>query len=323
MNNVLRACFLLCLVCGTGLPASADFPEREITVYVGSSAGGVTDTCLRILGDSVSKSLGQPVVIVNKPGASHTICANLVANSRPDGYSLGAVSSGAFIQVPHMRKVPYDPKHDFTWIVTHTEYTSGLVVKADAPWKNLSEFLEYAKKNPGKVIYGSDGHGMGTHVLMEYLALKHGGITWKHVPIPGGPKLATALLGGHINAYAAAGTHVQFVKDGTMRLLVSFNRVRMKAAPDVPTIYELGLTDLQLGTPLVIFGPAKMPAPIFHKIEGAFLKAMKEQVYLDYLDKVQFPHIFGDGKETERMMDLKSKGWGELIRLTGIKEQER
>ena len=141
--------------------------------------------------------------------------------------------------VPHMRKVPYDYRNDFTWIATYTEYTSGLVVKADAPWKTLEEFLDYAKKNPGKVIYGSDGHGVGTHILMEYLALKKGGINWKHVPIAGGPKLATALLGGHIHAWSAAGTHVQMVKDGTVRLLVSFNKTRMKSAPEVPTIVEL------------------------------------------------------------------------------------
>jgi tripartite-type tricarboxylate transporter receptor subunit TctC len=300
------------------------WPEREITVYNGSSAGGVTDMATRILSDSVGKMFGQPVVVVNKPGASHTACANLVANAKPDGYTLGALSSGAFIQVPHQRKVPFDFQKDFTYIATYTEYTSGLVVKKDAPWKNLDEFLDYAKKNPGKVIYGSDGYGMGTHVLMEYLAMKKGGIEWKHVPIPGGPKLATALLGGHIHAWSAAGSHVQMVKDGTVRLMVSFNQTRMKAAPDVPTIYELGLMgNLSLGTPLVIIAPKKLPEPLSKKLEDAFLKAMKEPAYLDYLDKVLFPPVFAGGKETTEQMVIKSKGWGELVRITGIKEEQK
>jgi tripartite-type tricarboxylate transporter receptor subunit TctC len=303
--------------------AMGEYPDREITVYNGSSAGGVTDLASRLLSDTVGKAIGQPVVVVNKPGAAHTVCANLVANAKPDGYTLGALSSSAFTQVPHMRKVPYDFRKDFTWIVTYTEYTSGLVVKADAPWKTLEEFLEYAKKNPGKIIYGSDGFGMGTHILMEYIALKRGGIDWKHVPIAGGPKLATALLGGHIHAWSAAGTHVQMIKDKTVRLLVSFNNYRMKAAPDVPTLQELKITDLSVGTALVIVGPKNLPEPIRKKLEDAYVKAMKESSYLQYLDNVEFPHVFLGSKDTAKTMELQSKGWGEMIRLTGIKDDQK
>lgn len=307
------------------LPAMAlgAYPDREITVYNGSSAGGVTDLAARILSETVTKDFGHAVVVVNKPGAAHTICANLVANAKPDGYTLGALSSSAFTQVPHMRKVPYDWKKDFAWIATYTEYTSGLVVKADAPWKTLDEFLDDAQKNPGKIIYGSDGYGMGTHVLMEYIAMKRGGIQWKHVPIPGGPKLATALLGGHIHAWSAAGTHVQMIKDKTVRLLVAFNDTRMKAAPDVPTLRELKITDLAIGTALVIIGPKNLPEPILKKLEDAYSKAMKEPSYLDYLDKVEFPHIFGGSKETAQKIERQYRGWGEMIQATGIKEEQK
>ncbi|HSR11378.1 MAG TPA: tripartite tricarboxylate transporter substrate binding protein [Thermodesulfobacteriota bacterium] len=318
--RVLGAVLLIFLVPGLGLGA---YPEREVTIYNGSTAGGVTDLASRLLAESMAKTLGQPVVVVNKPGAGHTICANLVANAKPDGYTLGALSSGAFTQVPHMRKVPYDPKKDFTWVATYTEYTSGLVVKADAPWKNLEEFLTDAKKNPGKIIYGSDGHGMGTHVLMEYIALKRGGIDWKHVPIAGGPKLATALLGGHIHAWSAAGSHVQMIKDKTVRLLVSFNNYRMKAAPDVPTLFELKISDLPVGTALVIMGPRNLPPEIHKKLEEALVKAMKEPSYAAYLDKVEFPHVFLGSKETADKINAQYKGWGEMIRVTGIKEEQK
>jgi tripartite-type tricarboxylate transporter receptor subunit TctC len=299
------------------------WPDREITVYNGSTAGGVTDMAARILSDMVSKTLGQPVVVVNKPGAAHTICANTVANAKPDGYTLGTLSGSAFSQVPHYRKVPFDIWKDFTWIGIYTEYTSGLVVKNDAPWKNLDEFLDDAKKNPGKIIYGSDGHGMGTHVLMEYIALKRGGINWKHVPIAGGPKLATALLGGHIHAWSAAGTHVQMIKDKQVRLLVSFNNTRMKAAPDVPTLMELKITDLSVGTALVIIGPKNLPEAILKKLEDAYLKAMKDPSYLQYLDRVEFPHVFAGSQETEKVMKRQYEGWGAMIRETGIKEEQK
>ena len=320
LMKIMGGIFFVLLV-----PAGAmgEYPDRDVTVYNGSSAGGVTDLASRLLSDTVGKAIGQPVVVVNKPGAAHTVCANLVANAKPDGYTLGALSSSAFTQVPHMRKVPYDFRKDFTWIITYTEYTSGLVVRADAPWKTLEEFLDYAKKNPGKIIYGSDGFGMGTHILMEYIALKRGGIDWKHVPIAGGPKLATALLGGHIHAWSAAGTHVQMIKDKTVRLLVSFNNYRMKAAPDVPTLQELKITDLSVGTALVIVGPKNLPEPILKKLEDAYVKAMKEPSYLGYMDKVEFPHVFLGSKETAKTMELQSKGWGEMIRLTGIKEDQK
>ena len=299
------------------------YPERDVTVYNGSSAGGVTDLASRLLSDTVSKSIGQPVVVVNKPGAAHTICANLVANAKPDGYTLWALSAHAFTIIPHMRKLPYDYRKDFTWVATYTEYTSGLVVKADAPWKTLEDFLNDAKKNPGKIIYGSDGHGTGTHILMEYIALKRGGIEWKHVPIAGGPKLATALLGGHIHAWAAAGSHVQMIKDKTVRLLVSFNNYRMKAAPDVPTLQELKITDLLVGTSLVFIAPKNLPQPILDKLEDAYVKAMKEPSYLQYLDKVEFPPVFRGSKETAKNIDLQYKGWGEMVRATGIKEDQK
>ena len=323
MNKVYWACLLACFTVATAIPAVAEFPEREITVYCGSSAGGTTDMGIRLLSDLVSKSFGQPVVVVNKPGASHTLCANQVANGKPDGYTLGAFSASAIIQVPHLRKVPYDPLKDFTYIATYTDYTSGLVVKADAPWKTMKEFMDYAKNNPGAMIYGSDGHGVATHILMEYLALKWGGVNWKHVPIAGGPKLATALLGGHIKAWAGAGSHVQFVKDGTMRLLVSFNIVRMKAAPDVPTVFELYLKEYSLGTPLLIAGPRNMPEPIWKKLEGAYLQAMKDPSYLKFLDNIQYPYIMHGGQETLEDLQKQSKGWAELLRTTGIKDQEK
>jgi tripartite-type tricarboxylate transporter receptor subunit TctC len=247
----------------------------------------------------------------------------LVANAKPEGYTLGTLSAHVFGIIPHMRKLPFDWKKDFTWIGTYTEYTSGLVVKNDAPWKTLDDFLNDAKKNPGKIIYGTDGHGAGTHILMEYIALKRGGIDWKHVPIAGGPKLATALLGGHIHAWSAAGSHVQMIKDEQVRLLVAFNNIRMKAAPDVPTLMELKITDLAVGTSLVIIGPKGMPEPIVKKLEEAYLKAMKEPSYLQFLERVEFPPVFAGSMETARTMERQNKGWGEMVRATGIKLEEK
>jgi tripartite-type tricarboxylate transporter receptor subunit TctC len=158
---------------------------------------------------------------------------------------------------------------------------------------------------------------------MEYIALKRGGIDWKHVPISGGPRLATALIGGHIHAYSAAGGHISFIKDGTMRLLVSYNKTRMKAAPDVPTLSELGLIDVTGGTPMVIIGPKGLPDSIPKKLESAFLKAMKDPSYLAFLDKVEFSPVFGGSQETRQGIEKQYEEWGKMIKTTGIKLEER
>jgi len=323
MRNEGRFFLMILLILTSASLAQGAYPDRETTVYCGSSAGGTTDVSIRILSETLSKTLGQPFVVVNKAGASHTVCANLVANSKPDGYTLGALSATAFAEVPHLRKVPYNVKQDFTWVATYTEYTCGLVVKADAPWKSLEDFLSHAQKNPGQITYASDGYGTGGHVLMEYLALKKGKIDWNHVPMAGGAKMATALLGGHIHAWSAAGSHVQFVKDKTMRLLVGYNRTRMKAAADVPTLAELGYQGIPRGRYLVIIGPKGLPDAIQKKLEAAFLSAMKEPAYLKYLETIQFPTTFADGKETAKNIEENSKIWGEFIRMTGIKEKEK
>ncbi len=305
------------------LLAWAEFPEREITVYCSSSAGGVTDLSIRFASDMASKQLGKPIVIVNKPGASHSIASNLVANAKPDGYTIGAISGSAFGEIPYIRKVSYDFRKDFAFIATYSEYPQGLAVKADAPWKTLDEFLNYAKKNPGKIIYSTDGHGVAAHILMEYLALKKGGIEWKHLPIAGGPGQVTALLGGHTNAYGAAGSHVPFVKDKTMRLLVTFNQTRMKYAPEVPTLLELGYPEVPKGVSIYIVSPKGVPAAIRDKLEGTYLKALREPGYRDLQEKLGMPPIaYVGSKETAADVELKAKIWGELIKRTGIKEQE-
>ncbi len=169
---VLSGCLFLLGPVG----AQGEYPEREVIVYCSSSAGGTTDLTLRYLAEALSKALGQPFMVVNKPGAGQVICASLVANSKPDGYYLGGVGGSPFTTAPNVRKVPYDTNKDFTFIATGAAYTQGLTVRMDAPWKTLEKFLDDAKKNPGKIIYSTDGHGGGTHIIMEYLAWKKGGI---------------------------------------------------------------------------------------------------------------------------------------------------
>jgi len=302
--------------------APAAYPDREITLISAHAAGTNTDQCIRFLSEIASKIIGQPIVVLNKPGASYVIGASAVANAKPDGYTIGVASGSLFGHVIHMRKVPFDVKKDFSWIGGFTEHTNGLVVKGDAPWKSLGEFLDDAKKNPGKIIYCHDGYGLLGHIIMEYIAAKHGGIDWKFVPIPGGPKQTTALLGGHLHAWSAGGFHVQFVKDKQMRLLINFDPARLKAAPDVPSIAETQYDIGYKGTPIALFGPAGMPEPIRKKLEETYLQAMQDPSYHKLLDTLEMPKIFRNGKELSETLESGSKMFENLIKLTGIKAEK-
>ncbi len=316
MKKMIFITVVFCLFLSS--PAQAEFPEREIIVYVGSTAGGTTDLAIRFISEYVSKDLGQPIVVVNKPGASHTVATNLVAHAKPDGYTLAATTSSPFDTVPLFRKVPYDPLKDFTWIATFGEFQHGFCVRSDAPWKNIEEFLDFAKKNPGKITYTADGYGMSNHLCMEYMAWKKGGINWKFVPIPGGPNQATALLGGHVNFWAAGGYQAQFVRDGSMRLLLAFNS-RMPEFPEVPTFQEVFKTNLQTSIFMILSGPKGIPDPIRKKLEGAFLKAMKMPANIEFFKKLGYPTTFYGSKETGPNIESQRKATAEMIKVTGVK----
>lgn len=312
--------FLLALLFSAEVLAA--FPEREITFYCSSSAGGMTDLTARYFAERLSKSFGQPIVVNNKPGAAHTICINLISKAAPDGYSVGVVGGSGLMVVPNLRKLTYNPLGDFTYIATCGEYPAGLTVLANAPWNNLEEFLDYGKKNPGKIIYSSDGHGSAAHMTMEYIAKKKGGVIFKHVPYSGGARNAPALLGGHTHAWAASGSQVKFIRDGKMKLLAGFNEERAKYAPNIPTLKELGYTNHSASILMVIIAPKGLPDSVLKKLETSLLNAMKESSYEGFMDKFEtVPVLLGSNETANKIKEL-LKSWKNIVEVTGIKESE-
>jgi len=142
------------------------------------------------------------------------------------------------------------------------------------------------------------------------------------VPYSGGARNAPALLGGHVHVWAAMGTQVQFVKDGQMRMLASWNDTRQKYAPDVPTLIELGYVNRSLEEAIFFVGPKGLPEPILKKLEAAYLKAMKDPAYDKFLEKLNMPAVIRGAKETAQSVDEKQKFWGEMVRVSGIKDKE-
>lgn len=209
---------LLALAAGPAL--AQQFPVKPITLICPWPAGGASDLVMRAFAESVGKQLGQTVVVENRPGASGTLGAGALVNARPDGYTLTQLPISVF-RLPLMQKTPFDPLKDITYIINVTGYTFGLVVRADAPWKDLNEFVAYAKANPEKITYGTPGTGTTPHLAVEQFSLA-AGIKLTHVPFKGFAEGAQSLLGGHIMAHSDSTGWAPHVDAGKMRLLATY-----------------------------------------------------------------------------------------------------
>jgi tripartite-type tricarboxylate transporter receptor subunit TctC len=266
------------------------FPTRPITLYCAFPAGGPTDQVFRAFAESATRTLGQAVIVESKPGGGGTVAPIAVKSARPDGYTLSQMPLGVF-RIPHMQKTPQlDPIKDFTYVINLTGYTFGLVVPAGAPWKSLKDFVEDAKRTPGKLDYGSTGTGTTPHLAMEEFAQK-AGIKLTHVPYKGSADLMTSLLGGHIMSASDSTGWAPHVEAGKLRLLATFGSKRTKKWPDVPTLAELGY-DTVSDSPFGLGGPAGMDPAVVRVLHDAFKKALEDPKVLALLDRFDQPVIY-------------------------------
>jgi tripartite-type tricarboxylate transporter receptor subunit TctC len=284
LGRLIYACCVVGLFLFSGTAWSA-FPERPVTLVIGSEPGGPIDLAARALAASSEKYLGKPIVPENKGGGGGTVAAAIVATAKPDGYTLCATPNISFGNTPLMQKVTFKPLKSFTAIVGYAiGEDTALLVKSDAPWKTAKEFFAYAKNNPGKVKYSSAGIGMSVHVVMETVARKEG-IKWVHVPYKGAAPALTALLGGHVDACSAATNFVPQAKAGLVRVLATHGRARSPHFPEVPTFRELGY-DAISETIHSVVGPASLPAEIVQKLESSFLQGMEAPEFKETLQRI-------------------------------------
>lgn len=277
----------------------AEFPDRNITVLVGWAPGAASDITTRAIAIGAEKYLGKRVVIENKDGASGTVALSVVANAAPDGYTLCSTPNISFVDTPLMQKVTFRPLASFAPILGHSlaEHTA-LIVKSDAPWKTFKDFIEYAKKNPGKIKYSSAGVGSGMHVAMEVIAHKDG-IKWVHVPYKGGAPATTALLGGHVDACSAGIGWQVYAKSETVRALADHGKNRGPDFPEVPTLWELGY-GFSNDTIHAIVGPAGLPLEIKKKLEEAFRKGMETPEFKAVQQRLYLTPVYIDSAAYEK-----------------------
>ncbi len=273
------------------LPLAQAFPARPIRYICPWPAGGSTDAVIRAFAESAQKTLGQQIIVDNKPGAGGMLGAGELVNARPDGYTLSQLPHGVF-RIPHMQKTAFDTLNDFTWIACLTGYTFGLVVPADGPIKSIADLVAYAKANPGKFNYGSTGTGTSPHLAVEEFA-QRAGITLNHVPFKGNADNMQAILGGHTMAASDATGWAPHVASGKLRLLATYGSKRTKRWPDVPTLDELGYKTVS-DSPFGVCGPKNMDPALVRTLHDAFKKTLDDPAVLATLEKFDQSVIYMD-----------------------------
>jgi tripartite-type tricarboxylate transporter receptor subunit TctC len=277
------------------LPAAAQprFPERPIRLIVPWTAGGPADLGFRIMAEVAARRLGQPVVVENRAGASGTLGALALQESRPDGHTVSQMHVGVVRQMLLNPRPPYDPINDLTYILQITGFVMGLVVRADAPWRTLEDLLAHARANPGRLNFGSLGTGSTQHLVVERIALARG-LSWTHVPYRGTADTLRALLGGEIDFASESSGWTPLVEAGQLRLLATYGTQRARRFPAVPTLRDQGL-DIVIDSPGGLIGPRGMDPAVVAVLADAFRAAAQDPAHLAFLDRMDQPLMLLDG----------------------------
>lgn len=271
LKTIAQASVLLIGILGGTAMAQA-WPAKTISLVVPFPSGGTTDVLARAVGVELSKSLGQPVIVESKPGAGATLGADFVSKAKPDGYTLlmGAVHHTIATSV--YKKLPYSFHKDFAPVTTVALVPNILVINPATPAKNVAELVSYAKANPGKLTFGSNGNGTAQHLIGAQFEVMSG-VEILHVPYKGSGPLTTDLLGGQISMSFDTITPVlQHIKAGKLRPLAVTTAKRSSTLPDVPTLDESGMKGFNLGTWFGILAPAATPKDIVVRLNTEIVK---------------------------------------------------
>ena len=272
--------------CLTSQSQAQNFPTKPVEIMCMLAPGSSMDIMGRLVAEIGPKYLGQPMVVINKPGAAGALVAMDVINSKPDGYKVVTLSTNSFMSTFKTQKIMFNPD-DLVPLWAFLMFKTGMFVQADSPWKTLQDLLDYAKKNPGKVTWGHHGRGLSVQVAAA-LIFKHAGVQLTEIPHKGSPESMAALLGGHIDvlttSYATVAPHIQ---SGKLRALVVYSDRRFSDRPDVPCSSELGFPELDKLTPIVgLYGHKDTPPNVKKILSEAFRKTCEDPAFKQGIEKV-------------------------------------
>lgn len=302
------------------MPALAqNYPNKPIKLIVPLAAAGTGDTLARAVGEAMSKELGQPVVIENRPGAGGLVGTEYVANAAPDGYTLLAVSPSHVINATLYSKAGYDPVKSFEPITLMAYTHQILVAHPSVPFNDLKGLIDYAKKNPGKLNYGSAGTGSATHLNMA-LFNSMAGVDIVHVPYKGSTQARQDVVGGQVQlAMDGLLPVLSLIKQGRLKGLALTSGHRSAAAPDVPTMNEAGVPGYVSDTWYGLLAPAGTPKDVLAKLEKAAIDALKDPAVHARLTKAGAEPAGTTAAEFGKTIEREKPIWAKVVRESGAK----
>ncbi|OGA27418.1 MAG: hypothetical protein A3I01_11115 [Betaproteobacteria bacterium RIFCSPLOWO2_02_FULL_65_24] len=277
----IQVLFALAFSLGASFAAAqADFPSKTIRLLVGFPPGGSTDVLARALAQEGRKQLGQEIVVVNRPGASGVIAINEVVAASGEGYTIGVTPSTALTLAHHFMNIRPDLLEATTALMLVARQRIGIVTQGASQQRTLKEFVEHARKNPGKVSVGIPGLGTKVELITRAIAL-YEKVDLNVVAFQGDAGVITNVLGAHVAAGSfSAGGWANHVRSGTMRLLASFEEERFEVAPNVPTLLEMGY-GLTGSAIQYLYGPKGMPPAVARRLVAAFTEATRSPAYVE------------------------------------------
>jgi tripartite-type tricarboxylate transporter receptor subunit TctC len=289
----LTVALLLLGALATIATAAANYPTKPIELLCPYTPASSMDIMARVVAEIAPTYTGQPMPVVNKPGAGGSLAAADIINALPDGYKLVTLANMFFATTTKTQKIPFDPD-DIVPLANFMEYRLGFMVRADSPWKTLNDVLNYAKKNPGELKWAHTGRGISIHLAALHI-FKKAGVQTVDVPYKGTPESLTALLGGHVDA---SSTVYGPVKDqmlaGKVRFLTVYSERRYSDQPNVPTAVELGFPDAaKLGTFVGIYAHKKTPDLIKSYLMGASKKIYDDPRFKKGMEQLGEEPVFG------------------------------
>jgi tripartite-type tricarboxylate transporter receptor subunit TctC len=300
--------------------ASAQYPGKPVRIIVPFTPGSATDILGRVVAESFGRSMGQPFLVENKPGAGGIVGTEAAKNSAPDGYTLIMAGSGPFAINPGVySKLPYDPVRDFEPIANIGLTPQTIVVGASQPWRTLAEFVAAAMARPGAIDYASLGSGSTSHLTMEALQAA-AGIRLNHIPFKGAAEAQTQLIAGHIPAMSDTipGLLGQ-LKAGKLRALGVASAQRSPFAPDVPTVAEQGYPGFESVGWIGLAAPAKTPLAILERLNGEIHAMLARPDVKERLASLAFVPVGDTREQFGAFMKAEIEKWGRLARASGAK----
>ena len=303
------------------LPAHAGFPEKRIKIIVPFAPGGGADIIARLLADFMSKDLGKPVIIENKPGAGTIVGTEEAARSAPDGYTLLMTSTPFVINPSIYAKLPYDTFKAFAPVALVARYFDIVVISSKLPFKSVQDVIAYAKANPNKLNFGSAGIGTSMHLAGElFKSMAHVDMT--HVPYKGSAPAITDLLSGQIQIiFSTVPSAASFIQGGQLRALAITSAHRSAAFPDLPTVAEAGVPDFVVEGWYGLLAPAGTAAEILNLLNASVAQAIRSEVFKTIETNEGLAFAAGTPEDFNRYLLSEAARWRDVVKDAHIQAQ--